>query len=195
MKLLEIIKGKNTDTSTIAACVNIAKKIGKVSAVAGNCYGFIGNRMLEPYAREAVFLLEEGCTPQQIDKALKSKIGFAMGLFETMDLAGNDVGWRQRIERGLTGNTPAPNIKETREALKIPDFEGMRYCALADKLCEAGHFGQKTGRGWYKYDPTAPRVPIENAETLDLIESYRTSMVCVCILLFLIILMIAVVYK
>lgn len=81
MKLLEIIKGKDTSIATLAACVNISKKIGKVSAIAGNCYGFIGNRMLECYGREAFFLIEEGCTPLQVDTALKS-IGMAMGFFE-----------------------------------------------------------------------------------------------------------------
>ena len=100
MKLLEIVKGKHTTTNTIAACMQVGKTIGKVSAVAGNCYGFIGNRMLEPYAREAVYLLEEGATPSQIDRVLKTKVGLAMGFFEMGDLAGNDVSWRQRKEKG-----------------------------------------------------------------------------------------------
>jgi 3-hydroxyacyl-CoA dehydrogenase len=167
MKLLEIVRSKTSSPSTIAACINVGKRIGKVSVVAGNCYGFIGNRMLGPYVREAEFLLEEGCTPLQIDNVLK-KFGFAMGVFEMLDLAGNDVGWRQRIERGLTVGA----IKYT-----PPDYPGMRYCSIADKLCEKSGFGQKVGKGWYNYLPANPRVPMESPDTLQLIKTHRKSKV------------------
>lgn len=173
MKLLEIVRGKNTSVEALTSCVNVSKRINKVSAIAGNCYGFIGNRMLEPYGREAMFLLEEGCTPAQIDGVLKRSLGLAMGIFEMSDLAGNDVGWRQRSERKLT-NGGHLLLAEDSNRLS-PDYPGMRYCGIGDALCEKGKFGQKTGSGWYKYDSSAPRVPIECSETIELIKDYSAQ--------------------
>lgn len=175
MKLLEIVRGAETSKRALAACVTVGKRIGKVSAVAGNCYGFIGNRMLEPYGREAINLLEEGCSPAQVDRALKAT-GLAMGFFEMCDLAGNDISWRQRQERGLTGahRVDLATINSERSA-KSPDYPGMRYCALPDRLCERGRFGQKTKGGWYDYSPDAPRKPVESPTTLTLIEEHRAS--------------------
>ena len=106
-------------------------------------------------------ILFVGALPQQIDDALKKRVGLAMGMFEMMDLAGGDIGWRQRKELGLT-------VKDNRESNK-------RYCCLPDKLCEKTFFGQKTSQGWYRYDPSAPRTPIVSNETTKLIHEHREA--------------------
>ena len=133
MKLLEIVRGKATSKEVIATCMQLAKKIGKVGVLVGNCRGFVGNRMFGPYRREAQFLVEEGAEIPSVDKALYDW-GMAMGPLSTGDLAGLDVGWRIR--------------KEYRHLEK----PGVRQPFAEDKLCELGRFGQKTGAGWYKYD-------------------------------------------
>jgi 3-hydroxyacyl-CoA dehydrogenase len=131
MKLLEIVRGAKTADDVLATALALAKKIKKTGVVSGVCDGFIGNRMLEQYVRQAGFLLDEGCTPQQVDKAIEA-FGFAMGPFRMSDLAGNDISWAIRKRR----------------AVEKPD---MTYSQTADKLCELGLFGQKTGAGWYDY--------------------------------------------
>jgi len=131
MKLLEVVRGEKTAKDVLATVMALGKKIRKTSVVSGVCDGFIGNRMIEQYSRQAGFLLEEGCTPVQVDKAAE-KFGFAMGPFRMGDLAGNDIGWAIRKRR--TEEKP-----------------GMRYSKTADQLCELGRFGQKTGAGWYDY--------------------------------------------
>jgi 3-hydroxyacyl-CoA dehydrogenase len=113
--------------------MGVAKTIRKTAVVSGVCDGFIGNRMIEQYSRQAGFLLEEGCTPAQVDKAVE-KFGFAMGPFRMGDLAGNDIGWAIRKRRYV-------------------EKPGMRYSKTADLLCEMGRYGQKTGAGWYDYVP------------------------------------------
>ncbi|CAE7760884.1 EHHADH, partial [Symbiodinium microadriaticum] len=99
-----------------------------------------------------------------VDNALKSQVGLAMGIFEMGDLAGNDVGWRLRQGLNLVGENATGRVV------------GERYSSLADSLCERGWFGQKTKQGWYKYDPSAPRKPLESADTLQLIEEHRNAM-------------------
>lgn len=131
MKLLEIVRGARTGNDVLATALALAKKLGKTGVVARVCDGFIGNRMLEQYLRQAWFLLEEGALPEQIDRALES-FGFAMGPLRMSDLAGNDIGWHIRRRR----------------ALEAPD---MTYSKLPDLLCEQGRFGQKSGAGWYDY--------------------------------------------
>jgi 3-hydroxyacyl-CoA dehydrogenase len=131
MKLLEVVRGEKTAKDVLATVMTVAKKIKKTAVVAGVCDGFIGNRMIEQYSRQAGFLLDEGATPQQVDKAIE-KFGFAMGPFRMGDLAGNDIGWAIRKRRSVE----RPN---------------MLYSRTADKLCELGRFGQKTGAGWYDY--------------------------------------------
>ena len=133
MKLLEVVRGAKTATDVLATVMQIAKKIKKTSVVSGVCDGFIGNRMIEQYSRQAGFLLEEGATPQQVDKAIE-KFGFAMGPFRMGDLAGNDIGWAIRKRRYV----------------EKPD---MKYSKTADLLCEMGRYGQTTGAGWYDYQP------------------------------------------
>ncbi len=150
MKLLEIVRGARSSAETIARALAIAKQLGKVGVVAGNCDGFIGNRMLHPYGREAAFLLEEGASPEQVDRVIRD-FGFPMGPFAMGDLAGLDVGWRIRRAR----NAQAPP-------------EG-RYSKIADELCEVGRFGQKTGSGYYRYDPGS-RVPLPDPFVDTVIE-------------------------
>jgi 3-hydroxyacyl-CoA dehydrogenase len=133
MRLLEIVRGQATSNEVIATCVRLAKTLGKVGVVVGNCRGFVGNRMFHPYRREAQFLVEEGAAIETVDKTL-TDFGMAMGPLATGDLAGLDVGWRIR--------------KEYRHLQK----PGVRQPFAEDKLCELGRFGQKTGAGWYKYD-------------------------------------------
>jgi 3-hydroxyacyl-CoA dehydrogenase len=131
MKLLEVVRGAATAPDVLATALDFGKRIGKTCVVSGVCDGFIGNRMLEPYLQQALFLLDEGCTPQQVDGAME-RWGFAMGPFRMGDLAGNDVSWRVRQQR-------------------VKDGKQVRQQALADALCEAGRYGQKTGGGWYDY--------------------------------------------
>ncbi len=133
MKLLEIVRGKATGKDVLATVMALAKKIKKTGVVSGVCDGFIGNRMVEQYIRQAGFLLEEGCLPQQVDRAIE-KFGFAMGPFRMSDLAGNDIGWYIRKRRYV----------------EKPD---VTYSKIADLLCEQGRFGQKTSAGWYDYKP------------------------------------------
>jgi 3-hydroxyacyl-CoA dehydrogenase len=140
MRLLEIVRGKQTSKEAIATCMQLAKKIGKVGVLVGNCRGFVGNRMFHPYMREAMFLVEEGASIEAVDKALYD-FGMAMGPLATGDLAGLDVGWRIR--------------KEYRHLEK----PGIRQPMAADRLCEMGRYGQKTGAGWYKYDQNRAATP------------------------------------
>ncbi|MEO8250551.1 MAG: 3-hydroxyacyl-CoA dehydrogenase NAD-binding domain-containing protein [Burkholderiales bacterium] len=155
MKLLEVVRGEKTAKDVLATVMEIAKKIKKTAVVSGVCDGFIGNRMIEQYSRQAGFLIEEGCTPQQVDKAVE-KFGFAMGPFRMGDLAGNDIGWAIRKRRYVE----KPN---------------MKYSKTADLLCEMGRFGQKTGKGWYDYQ-AGKRDAIPSAEVVAMIEKHRKDM-------------------
>ncbi|MFC0170372.1 3-hydroxyacyl-CoA dehydrogenase NAD-binding domain-containing protein [Pseudoduganella danionis] len=133
MKLLEIVRGAQTGKDVLATALALAKKLKKTGVVSGVCDGFIGNRMIEQYSRQAGFLLDEGALPEQVDQAIE-KFGFAMGPFRMGDLAGNDIGWAIRKRR----------------AIESPE---ITYSRSADLLCEMGRFGQKTGGGWYDYKP------------------------------------------
>ena len=152
MKLLEVVRGAKTAKDVLATVMQIAKKIRKTAVVSGVCDGFIGNRMIEQYSRQAGFLLEEGATPQQVDKAVE-KFGFAMGPFRMGDLAGNDIGWAIRKRRYV----------------EKPD---MKYSKTADLLCELGRYGQKTGAGWYDYQP-GKRDAIPSKLVEDMIAKHR----------------------
>ena len=154
MKLLEVVRGAKTGKDVMATVMAIAKKIKKTAVVSGVCDGFIGNRMIEQYGRQAGFLLEEGCTPQQVDKAIE-KFGFAMGPFRMGDLAGNDIGWAIRKRRYVE----KPN---------------MKYSKTADLLCEMGRFGQKVGKGWYDYQE-GKRDAIPNKDVEDMIVKHRAA--------------------
>ena len=155
MKLLEVVRGEKTGKDVIATVMALAKKIRKTAVVSGVCDGFIGNRMIEQYGRQGGFLLDEGCTPQQVDKAIE-KFGFAMGPFRMGDLAGNDIGWAIRKRRAI-------------------EQPGMKYSKTADLLCEKGRFGQKTGAGWYDY-VAGKRDAVPNAEVEQMIAAHRASL-------------------
>ncbi|WP_313312837.1 3-hydroxyacyl-CoA dehydrogenase NAD-binding domain-containing protein [Pulveribacter sp.] len=155
MKLLEVVRGDATAHDVLATVMAVAKKIKKTAVVSGVCDGFIGNRMIEQYGRQAGFLLDEGCTPSQVDKAIE-KFGFAMGPFRMGDLAGNDIGWAIRKRRAV-------------------EKPGMKYSKTADLLCERGRFGQKVGKGWYDY-VAGKRDAIPNAEVEQMVAEHRQSL-------------------
>ena len=154
MKLLEVVRGAETSKSVLATTMAVAKRIKKTAVVAGVCDGFIGNRMIEQYIRQATFMLDEGASPEQIDKAIE-KFGFAMGPFRMSDLAGNDIGWAIRKRRAQEN----PN---------------MRYSKSADLLCELGRFGQKAGAGWYDY-PAGSRTPVPSAVVSEMLAKHRAD--------------------
>jgi 3-hydroxyacyl-CoA dehydrogenase len=155
MKLLEVVRGAKTAKDVLATVMSMAKTIKKTAVVSGVCDGFIGNRMIEQYSRQAGFLLDEGCTPAQVDKAIE-RFGFAMGPFRMGDLAGNDIGWAIRKRRAVE----KPNL---------------RYSKTADLLCEMGRFGQKTGAGWYDYQ-AGKRDAIPSPVVDKMIEDYRKEL-------------------
>ena len=144
MRLLEVVRGAQTAPEVIATSMAFGRATAKLPVLVGNCDGFVGNRMLSAYAREAGFLLEEGATPAQIDGALQ-RFGLAMGPFRMGDLAGLDIGWAGR----------------KRQAATRPKH--LRYSRVADRICELGRFGQKTGAGWYRYE-AGSRTPIPDPE-------------------------------
>ncbi|MEJ6001736.1 3-hydroxyacyl-CoA dehydrogenase NAD-binding domain-containing protein [Paucibacter soli] len=155
MRLLEVVRGAATAKDVLATVMALAKKIKKTAVVSGVCDGFIGNRMIEQYSRQAGFLLDEGCTPAQVDRAAEA-FGFAMGPFRMGDLAGNDIGWAIRKRR----------YQEKPE---------LRYSASADRLCELGRYGQKTGAGWYDYVP-GKRDAIPSPLVVEMLEKHRARL-------------------
>jgi 3-hydroxyacyl-CoA dehydrogenase len=152
MRLLEIVRGKATAPDVLATALKLGKTLRKTAVVSGVCDGFIGNRMLEPYSKQAMYLLEEGATPEQVDGAMEA-FGMAMGPLRVGDLAGNDIGWA---------------IRKRRRA----ERPGYKFSTLPDKLCELGRFGQKTGGGWYDY-PAGSRKPVPSKVVADLIAKHR----------------------
>ena len=149
MRLLEVVRGQETSKPVLATSMVLAKRLNKVAVLAGNSRGFIGNRMLGPYLREAQFLVEEGATVEDVNGALYD-FGMAMGPLAMSDLAGLDVGWRARQE------------------FRHLEKPGVRRPLVADRLCEMGRFGQKTGRGWSLYDEN--RKASHDPEAAALIE-------------------------
>ena len=154
MRLLEVVRGAQTAPDVLATSMALAKKIKKIAVVSGVCDGFIGNRMLARYGAAAQGLLNAGAAPQQVDGALQ-KFGMAMGPFRMGDLAGLDIGWATRKRKAAeAGMEMKPNV--------------------ADKLCEVGRFGQKTGAGYYRYE-AGKRDPIPDPLTEQLIADYRVA--------------------
>jgi 3-hydroxyacyl-CoA dehydrogenase len=163
MRLLEVVRAKKTRPDVLATVMSLARRIGKTAVVSGVCDGFIGNRMINQYSQQALLLLEEGAAPQQVDRALE-KFGFAMGPFRMSDLAGNDISWHIR----------------KRHYEEHPKRRRMR---IADRVCELGRFGQKSGLGWYRYeagkrdatvDPLIDKIISEERKALK-IESRKIS--------------------
>ena len=150
MRLIEIVRGEATSPDVIATAFAFARRLKKVGVLVGNCPAFVGNRMMFPYMYETQFLVEEGATPEQVDKALTG-FGMAMGMFAVDDMAGIDVAWRVRQELGhfREGDARAPLVQ--------------------DKLYEMGRLGQKTGKGWYRYEDG--RTPLPDPEVVALIKT------------------------
>ena len=154
MKLVEVVRGKATAPDVLVGVMQLARRIGKTAVVAGVCDGFIGNRMVEAYLRQAMFLVEEGASPAQVDAALE-RFGMAMGPFRVSDLAGLDIGWQIRKRR----------YRERPE---------VRYSRIADRICELGRFGQKSGAGWYRYE-AGRRDALSDPIVDALIADYRAQ--------------------
>lgn len=165
MRLLEVIPSRYSSPTTIATVMSLSKKIGKIGVVVGNCYGFVGNRMLAPYYNQGFFLLEEGSKPEDVDGVLE-EFGFRMGPFRVSDLAGLDVGWKVRKGQGLTGPSLPPGTPARKRG-------NSRYSPLGDMLCEAGRFGQKTGKGWYQYDKPLGRIHKPDPWLSTFLSQYR----------------------
>jgi len=140
MKLLEVVRGAGTSAQVLATAMQVARSIGKVPVVSGVCYGFIGNRMLESYLREVDFLLLEGASPAQVDRAIES-LGLAMGPCRMLDMAGTDVAGKIVLERAKAGSLP----------------DDPSYRAVVVRLLQTGRHGQKTGSGYYRYEGRAPQ--------------------------------------
>jgi 3-hydroxyacyl-CoA dehydrogenase len=155
MKLLEIVRGKQSAPEVITTSLALARTLAKVGVLVGNCKGFVGNRLFEYYHNEAQFLVEEGAKPEEVDAALAG-FGMAMGPLAVVDLAGLDVGWRIR--------------KEYKHLVR----PGQRVPLVEDRLCEMGRYGQKTGAGWYRY-PEGSRTPVPEPEVEKLIEETAKS--------------------
>lgn len=153
MKLLEIVVPSKVSPDVVATAFELAKKLKKVPVRAGVCDGFIGNRILAVYKQAADYLMEDGASPYEIDAAVRS-FGYPMGPFQVTDLAGGDIGWATRKRRAATRNPAA------------------RYVEIADRICERGWFGQKTGRGFYLY-PEGARVGQPDPEVLAIVDAER----------------------
>ena len=156
MRLMENVRGARTSPETIATVMKLSKKLGKVGVLVGVCDGFVGNRMLYAYRRQADFLLEEGALPAQIDKVIYD-FGLPMGPYQMADLAGLDVSWRVRKAQAPT--RPAH----------------LRYSPIADRICEQGRYGQKTGAGWYRYEEGS-RAPIPDPAIHELIAGVSAEL-------------------
>jgi 3-hydroxyacyl-CoA dehydrogenase len=154
MRLLEVVRGAKTGKDVLATVMQLAKRLRKVAVVSGVCDGFIGNRMLEQYIRQSLFLVDEGASPQQIDAAM-CKFGMAMGPFTMYDMAGMDIGYAIRQRRYL-------------------EKPHLTYSRIADRVVELGRLGQKTAKGWYRYE-AGSRTPIPDPEIDALIDAYRTE--------------------
>jgi 3-hydroxyacyl-CoA dehydrogenase len=153
MKLLEIVVPAKVSADVVATAFELAKKLRKVPVRAGVCDGFIGNRILAKYRQAADYLVEDGASPYEIDEAVRA-FGYPMGPFQVSDLAGGDIGWATRKRKAATRDPRA------------------RYVQIADRICERGWFGQKTGRGWYLY-PQGARTGTPDPEVLAIIDAER----------------------
>ena len=155
MKLLEVVRAAKTKPDALATVLALARKIGKTAVVSGVCDGFIGNRMINAYSQQALLMLEEGALPADVDKAIE-KFGFAMGPFRMSDLAGNDISWHIRKRH-------------------YEEHPKMRRMRIADRICELGRFGQKTGLGWYRYE-AGKRDALPDAEVEKIIVEERKAL-------------------
>ena len=155
MKLLEVVRAKKTRPDVLATVMSLARRIGKTAVVSGVCDGFIGNRMINPYSQQALLMLEEGASPSRSIAAIE-KFGFAMGPFRMSDLAGNDISWHIRKRH-------------------YEEHPRQRHMRIADRVCELGRFGQKTGLGWYRYE-AGKRDAIPDPVVDKIIEEERKAL-------------------
>jgi 3-hydroxyacyl-CoA dehydrogenase len=155
MKLLEIVKTPDTSSDVLATSFDLAKKMRKVSALSGICDGFIGNRMLAAYRRQADYMLVDGALPYEIDAAMRD-FGMPMGPYELQDLTGLQIAWATRKRQA--------EIRDPKE----------RYVTLGDQLCEQERFGQRSGKGWYRYEE-GNRQPSRDEAVEELIMKYSTE--------------------
>ena len=155
MKLLEIVRGAKTSPAVLEATLALGQRIGKVSVVAGNCHGFIGNRMLHTYVREARMMLLEGAWPHQIDAALQG-FGFAMGPFRMYDVVGIDLEWRSRQLSGVQLPEGSPEELNVR---------------VDNQLCEQERFGQKSGKGYYRYEKGSREAIVDESVEALIVET------------------------
>ena len=155
MKLLEVVRGKASSPQTLATAMQMGRRIGKMSAMAGNTDGFVANRSRAPFNTEMVILLEEGCLPEQVDKVMVD-FGYPMGPFAVGDLAGLDIGYASRKRR----------------AAENPNF---RKQPISDRLAEMGRYGQKTGAGWYRYEK-GDRTPHPDPEVAAIIKEVAAGL-------------------
>ncbi len=155
MRLLEVVRGAKTGKDVLATVMQLGKRLKKVAVVSGVCDGFIGNRMLEQYIRQSLFLVDEGAVPQQIDRAMHG-FGMAMGPFTMYDMAGMDIGYAIRQRRYV-------------------EKPHLTYSRIGDRVVELGRLGQKTGKGWYRYE-AGSRTPVADPEIDALIKSYRAEL-------------------
>lgn len=153
MRLVEVVDCKATSPDVLASALAFAKRLGKLPIVCGVTEGFIGNRIFSAYRREAEFMVDDGAAPHEIDAALEA-YGFPMGIFAVYDMAGLEIAWARRKRQAATRDPKA------------------RYVAIADRLCEAGRFGRKSGRGWYDYGSGERMV---DPEVTALIEAARAA--------------------
>ncbi len=156
MKLVEVVRPATVSANVLSSALDVVRRIGKIGVVVGVCDGFVGNRMLYAYRRQADFLLEEGALPHQVDRAVR-EFGMAMGPYQIGDIAGLDIGWR---------------IRKRQSATRPKD---LRYSPIADRLCELGRFGQKTGAGWYRYEKGS-RNSLPDPEVDALVQSVSAEM-------------------
>ncbi|MEM5329169.1 3-hydroxyacyl-CoA dehydrogenase NAD-binding domain-containing protein [Paraburkholderia sp. JHI2823] len=154
MRLLEVVRCAHTSDEVLVTVMQLARKLKKTAVLSRVCDGFIGNRMLQRYLQQALFLLDEGCSVEQIDGAME-RFGMAMGPFAVGDLSGLDIGWSIRKRRYV----------------EQPE---MVYSRIADRICEAGRLGQKTGKGWYRYEPGS-RKRLPDPEVAQILHAYRAE--------------------
>jgi 3-hydroxyacyl-CoA dehydrogenase len=155
MKLLEVVRGRLSSPQTLASAMQMGRRIGKLSAMAGNTDGFVANRSRAPFNAEMAILLEEGCLPEQVDKVMV-EFGYPMGPFAVADVAGLDIGYASRKRR----------------AAENPNF---RKQPIADRLVEMGRYGQKSGAGWYRYE-AGDRTPHPDPEVAAIIKEVATRL-------------------
>ena len=155
MKLMEVVRGKASAPDALATGLAVGRKLKKLPVLTGNAFGFVGNRLYAAYRRQCEFMVEEGAAPEQVDAALEA-FGFAMGPFAVADLSGLDIAWRMRQAQAATRDPAA------------------RYVHIADRLCEAGRLGRKTGAGYYRYAEGASRPQVDPA-VAELIAKARSD--------------------